>query len=168
MDQEKLLCWNVRGLNSRARRSVVRNVIITERMSLLCLQETKVHDFPVAWIYDVIGTDFDYVYLSAVNTLGGILIAWRYDVYQLAPQSGIGYLDWWLQSRLLLPAIIRRGFDSLVILVVWCIWKERNLRVFQGRSRSAAVLDANITEEADRWSLVGFSHLAALWAGAPA
>lgn len=48
MDQEKLLYWNVHGLNSRARRSVVRNVMTSEHMLLLCLQETKVHNFPIA------------------------------------------------------------------------------------------------------------------------
>jgi hypothetical protein len=58
IDQEKLLCWIVRRLNSRAHHSVVCNVVIAERMSLLCRQETKVHNFPVAWIYDVMGTDF--------------------------------------------------------------------------------------------------------------
>jgi hypothetical protein len=86
-------------------------------------------------------------------------------LHQLAPQPGIGYLDWWLHSRLLLPSIQRRGFHSLVILVAWCIWKERNNIVFQGRSRAAAVLVVDIGEEAERWSLAGFSHLAALWAG---
>jgi hypothetical protein len=54
---------------------------------------------------------------------------------------------------------------SLVILVVWCTWKERNLRVFQGQARSPATLVVAIAEEADRWSLAGFSQLAALWAG---
>jgi hypothetical protein len=46
-------------------------------MSLLCLQETKVQSFPVAWIYELMGTDFDYVVLPASNTSGGVLIAWR-------------------------------------------------------------------------------------------
>lgn len=48
----------------------------------------------------------------------------------LALQPGLGYLDWWLQNRLLLPSMLRRGFDSLVILVAWCLWKERNTGEF--------------------------------------
>jgi len=36
MIAENLLVWNVRGLNSRARRNVVK-----ERVSLISLQETK-------------------------------------------------------------------------------------------------------------------------------
>jgi hypothetical protein len=44
---------------------------------------------------------------------------------------------------------MRKGFDSLVILGSWLLWKERNRRV---------VL---LQEEAERWSMAGYS---ALWA----
>ncbi|BAS70284.1 Os01g0137550, partial [Oryza sativa Japonica Group] len=30
----------------------------------------------------------------------------------------------------------RKGFDTVVILVAWSIWKERNNRVFKHRQRS--------------------------------
>jgi hypothetical protein len=83
-------------------------------------------------------------------------------LHGLAPCPGLTYLDWWLHSRLLLPSVLRQGFDSRVILVAWCTWKERNLRVFQGQVRSPATLVITIVEEADRWSLAGFSQLAAL------
>jgi hypothetical protein len=56
------------------------------------------------------------------------------------------------------------GFDALVILVTWCLWKERNRRVFYGVSRTAPQIVDMVMEEADRWSLADFSHLAALWA----
>jgi exonuclease III len=85
MDQEKLLCWNVHGLNSRARRSVVRTVVMSEHLLLLCLQETKVQNFPVAWIVDIMGTNFDYACLPAIDTAGegagSVLLARRHDVW---------------------------------------------------------------------------------------
>ncbi|KAB8079871.1 hypothetical protein EE612_000149, partial [Oryza sativa] len=31
-----------------------------------------------------------------------------------------------------------KGFDTVVILVAWSIWKERNNRVFKHRQRSCA------------------------------
>jgi hypothetical protein len=37
----RLLCWNVRGLNGGARRDVVADYVSREKVSLLCLQETK-------------------------------------------------------------------------------------------------------------------------------
>ena len=36
-----MLCWNVRGLNGRARRNVVRQLVVDECLSLICLQETR-------------------------------------------------------------------------------------------------------------------------------
>jgi hypothetical protein len=56
--------WNVHGLNSCARRSVVWNVVLSERMSLFCLQETKVHNDSLvilvawcAWKAEALGRD---------------------------------------------------------------------------------------------------------------
>ena len=37
----KVLCWNVRGLNSDARQCSVREKVIESQCSVLCLQETK-------------------------------------------------------------------------------------------------------------------------------
>jgi exonuclease III len=41
---DNILIWNVRGLNSRARRSVVRELVAQERFTLVALQETKLDD----------------------------------------------------------------------------------------------------------------------------
>jgi hypothetical protein len=48
----------------------------------------------------------------------------------LVPQPGASLLDWWLSSRLQLGMARRKGFNSLIILGAWCLWKERNRRVF--------------------------------------
>lgn len=44
MINENFMIWNVRGLNSRARRNVVRELITQENLSLVSLQETKLDD----------------------------------------------------------------------------------------------------------------------------
>jgi len=46
MNGENLLVWNVRGLGARARRNVVYQVVSLEKVSLLCLQETKLSMYP--------------------------------------------------------------------------------------------------------------------------
>lgn len=48
MNNQNLLIWNAGGLNSRARRSVVRNLDAQEHASVICLQETKVADGTVS------------------------------------------------------------------------------------------------------------------------
>lgn len=76
MDNENCLIWNVRGFNAWSRRNVVRMIVDQERVTLLCLQETKldVIDDRV-----MLGLNFSYYYLVTMNTCGGILVACRLD-----------------------------------------------------------------------------------------
>jgi hypothetical protein len=83
------------------------------------------------------------------------------------PQHNSRLLDWWLSSRAGLPEALRRSFDSLVLLVSWCIWKERNRRTFDRKSRSLTQLLHQIREEADAWVGAGFRALSLVLALAP-
>ena len=38
----KILSWNVRGVNDPAKRSVIKSFLRSNRVDLVCLQETKV------------------------------------------------------------------------------------------------------------------------------
>jgi hypothetical protein len=80
----------------------------------------------------------------------------------LTPQPRTSFLDWWLSRRILLGTTRRKGFNSLAILGSWCLWKERNRRVFDGVGRLVVAVADSIVEEAVRWSQAGNSHLAAL------
>ena len=53
----------------------------------------------------------------------------------------------------------RRGFDSLVILVCWIIWKERNDRTFDRCVRMIDDALLHILDEITAWSLAGFRQL---------
>jgi exonuclease III len=81
MSDNKFLFWNVRGLNSRASRVCVRDVVVLEAVSVVCLQETKVQLFSDVMISELLGADFDYLILPSVGASGGILVAWRKDVW---------------------------------------------------------------------------------------
>ena len=39
----KIITWNVRGVNDPDKRSVIKSFLISNRVDLVCLQETKVH-----------------------------------------------------------------------------------------------------------------------------
>jgi exonuclease III len=100
----------VRGLNASGHRDVVRQLVVSERISLVCLQETKLQNISDYDVIQLVATDFDYVFLSAVQTRGGILVAWRTTSRVTSDMSSqsfslsvrlhqvCGGLKWWLTS----------------------------------------------------------------------
>lgn len=77
----EVLCWNVRGLNWRARRDTVREIIFATLCHIVCLQETKlskIDQFTIAYLG---GHRLDsYTYKPAgglSGTRGGILLMWN-------------------------------------------------------------------------------------------
>ena len=73
----QILCWNVRGLNNPAKRKVVREFFASLRVNVVCLQETKLDTVDQFLVLQCIGPSFDsFSYLPAVETRGGILLAW--------------------------------------------------------------------------------------------
>lgn len=72
----KILIWNVCGLNAHARRTAVGSLVVTANASLVCLQETKMALIGSSTVLEALGSEFgDYVYLPALATRGGILLA---------------------------------------------------------------------------------------------
>jgi hypothetical protein len=71
-------------------------------------------------------------------------------------------IAWWLRSRKLVLKPMRKSFDSLVFLVRWRLWKERNARTFSADTLSADALVAAILVEAEEWCLAGFKQLRSL------
>lgn len=76
-----ILVWNVRGLNMRARRAVVREFLLQERVSLLCLVETKINVLSASMAAELMGTMFDYVCLPASGASWGIILGWCRDTW---------------------------------------------------------------------------------------
>lgn len=73
-----ILVWNVRGLNSRARRDAVFEQMRSIRAPIVCLLETKLAAVSTLVIMQTLGSEYlSYAYLQAIQTRGGIVIAWR-------------------------------------------------------------------------------------------
>lgn len=72
------LIWNARGLNDKACRDVVRQVVQSCQSTLVCLQGTKLAHISHRDVLSILGQDFgSFVHLPAQETRGGILVAWR-------------------------------------------------------------------------------------------
>lgn len=81
----KMLVWNVRGLNSPARRNAIFQVIMAAKPSVVCLQETKVEHVTLDIVRHCLGNAFEnFLYLPAAGTRGGILLAWDATVVQVS------------------------------------------------------------------------------------
>lgn len=71
------LIWNVRGLNSLARREAVLNMLSVVRPNVVSLQETKLRNVDPSLAREFLGNSLsDFCYLPANGTRGGLLLAW--------------------------------------------------------------------------------------------
>lgn len=79
MLSDNCFVWNVRGLNGRDRRNVVRDLVSQQRATLVGLQETKLSTICNPLANEILGSMFDYDYLPSLNVAGGILLGWHRD-----------------------------------------------------------------------------------------
>lgn len=78
----------------------------------------------------------------------------------LAPVTMEDVCSWWLRQRERFDASLKPAFDSLVLLVSWLVWKERNSRTFSRQPSGMRELFMKV-KEADVWMLAGFKTLSA-------
>lgn len=84
-------------------------------------------------------------------------------VASLTPNADeLSLADWWTRARKHVHRNSRKAFDSLVILVMWSLWLERNARTFDRRERCTTHLVADIQEEAKNWVDARYVNLALL------
>jgi hypothetical protein len=55
--------------------------------------------------------------------------------------------------------------ESVRLLSVWCLWLERNVRVFDGRPSSPSALLGSLWSLVDTWCRAGFVLRSRLFAG---
>jgi exonuclease III len=70
MDYENILFWNVCGHNARSRRVVVAELVAHDRVSLLCLQETKLDVSDEHMLSTMLNESFQYASIPADGTRG--------------------------------------------------------------------------------------------------
>jgi hypothetical protein len=59
----------------------------------------------------------------------------------------------------------RKAMGTILILVAWEIWSERNTRTFKNVSTMATIVFDRIKSEAKTWVIVGAKHLGLFMAG---
>jgi hypothetical protein len=87
--QCNVLNWNVRGLNNPARRQVLKDIIVENSCSMICIQETKLHGVDDLIIASTVEQQFlgHYAMLPAEGTRGGIILACFQDFSSISRVS---------------------------------------------------------------------------------
>jgi exonuclease III len=81
----EILDCNVRGLNDPAKRHAVRDFVASLHVNIVCFQETKLDVIDEFLVLQCLGPSFDgFVYLPAIETRGGVLLAWDTSVIEIS------------------------------------------------------------------------------------
>jgi hypothetical protein len=75
------------------------------------------------------------------------------------------FQEWWRTAELKMPRQIREGFNSLVFLILWSLWKHRNVCVFDNLSPAVTGIIIDIRREVTLWCMAGAKGLSSLGLG---
>ncbi|GJN28797.1 hypothetical protein PR202_gb16962 [Eleusine coracana subsp. coracana] len=81
-------------------------------------------------------------------------------------QHDIIFAKWWKKASRRIPKEKRKGFNSVVVLGAWLLWKHRNAGVFEQSSPNISALVQQFDDEFHLWCLAGARGLRALGTGA--
>jgi len=80
-------------------------------------------------------------------------------------RRSISLADWWKKSWRKIPKQHKKGFNSLITLGAWILWKHRNTCVFYGSAPNLQRTLQEFKDERQLWLAAGAKGLAALGEG---
>ena len=89
----QILSWNVRGVNDHKKRKVIKAFIKTQRVDLVCLQETELKGTSSERVRSLgVGRSIKWAGVDAIGAPRGILNMWNYRVLQLLEKEDSQYM----------------------------------------------------------------------------
>ncbi|WJZ96624.1 hypothetical protein VitviT2T_015290 [Vitis vinifera] len=80
----KFLSWNVRGMNDRNKRKLIKALIRSQKVDLVCLQETKMTEMSLGVVRSLgVGRFLEWGALNARSVAGGVVVLWDNRVLEL-------------------------------------------------------------------------------------
>jgi hypothetical protein len=74
------------------------------------------------------------------------------------PYPPLNLRNWWLQASSVLQGSEKKRLNTLVMLVTWRIWCERNIRLFENNYRPIQQIIEQIKSDARHWTIVSGGH----------
>ncbi|XP_039141957.1 uncharacterized protein LOC120279156 [Dioscorea cayenensis subsp. rotundata] len=111
MISKKLCCWNCRGLSSRDTCARIFRLIHQDKLSILCLVETRANSDRISKFCSKLSKSWDWAAILADGFSGGILVCWKKGIGQVTPIA---------TSRRVLHILISSSyFKNTIISVVY-------------------------------------------------
>ena len=78
------LSWNVRGANDRNERKIMKALIKSQRVDLVCLQEAKIQDMSLGLVRNLgVGRFLGWGAANARGAASGVVVIWDNKVLEL-------------------------------------------------------------------------------------
>ena len=95
---------------------------------------------------------------AVVNIIWGQILSWA-NLRKAMPSVQDNLREWWVHTRGSFTGATRRKLDTVIVLVAWKVWRERNRRVFDKILKPTNVLIEHIKNEAKQWNLASAGRL---------
>ena len=80
----KILSWNVRGVNDKNKRKIIKALISSQKVDLVCLQETKMTEMSLGVVRSLgVGRFLEWGALNAWGAAGRVVVFWDNKVLEL-------------------------------------------------------------------------------------
>ena len=96
----RILSWNVRGANDSDKRRVIKSVIKSKKVDVVCLQETKIKEMRMRLVRSLgVGRHLDWRAINSREVVGGILVFWVNRLVELVEvEDGMFSISCWFKN----------------------------------------------------------------------
>jgi exonuclease III len=143
----KILCWNVRGINTDEKWNPIRDTIIDVGCDVLCFQETKRQSFDSQFLRKFSPSGFDaFEFLPSIGASGGLVTAWKSSVFS-------GHLVFQNSYAITVKLTAKHNDDS------WLLTNIYGPCTHDGKRSFIQWLKQYTVNDVDSWLIVGDFNL---------
>ena len=80
----RILSWNVRGANDRDKSKIIKSVIKSRKVDVVCLQDTKIKEMTMGLVRSLgVGRNLEWRAVNSRGAASGILVFWDNRLVEL-------------------------------------------------------------------------------------
>lgn len=130
-----------------------QNMFYVHRWRGAILENKLVPLFKQRMLYDKGNSSFCILHHLVLGFLF-VAVAGFFPIHQ-----GHGWFqEWWREAESRAPKLQKKGFNSIVILVAWWLWKH-----IDGASPNSNLVLQHIHQDAHMWGMAGAADIRRLW-----